>query len=217
MENIKILVADDHQLVIDGIKSLLEDTEGIVVVVVATNGKEAVAKLESKEVDIVLMDMDMPVMNGYDATGIISDKYPHIKVIALTMYNEKSLIQKMMDAGVSGYILKNIGKEELEQAIRIVNEGGEYYSSEIPITLSRPTPIEILSEKQQVTSFNQLTRREIEVLKLIAQGLSNSAIGEKLFISPRTVDTHRTNLMKKLEVHNIAGLIRLAIQNSLVE
>lgn len=235
MENIKILIAEDHQIVIDGIKALLEDVEGITVVGEAMDGRECIEKLEQLQVkrqqdpactdtigyetgvDIILMDIDMPVMNGYQATNIIQNKYPGVKVIALTMYNEKSLITKMLKAGACGYILKNIDKEELLEAIKTVNNGENYFSSEIPLTLSRPASEDILAKKQEDILISQLTQRELEVLKLIAQGLSNNQIGEKLFISPRTVDTHRTNLMQKLNVHNIAGLIKIAIQNGLVD
>lgn len=228
MENIKILIAEDHQIVIDGIKALLEDVEGITVVGEAMDGRECIEKLEQLQVkrqqdtdksgvDIILMDIDMPVMNGYHATRLIQNKYPRVKVLALTMYNERSLITKMLKAGACGYILKNIDKEELLEAIKTVNNGETYYSSEIPLTLSRPASEDILAKKQEDILISQLTQRELEVLKLIAQGLSNNQIGEKLFISHRTVDTHRTNLMQKLNVHNIAGLIKVAIQNGLVD
>lgn len=217
MENIKILIADDHQLIIEGIKTLLEDVEGITITDVATNGREVIEKLKYQEVDIILMDIDMPIMNGYEATQLVLKKYPHIKVIALTMYDEKALITKIVNAGASGYILKNIRKEELLKAITKVANGEKYFSNEILFTLSKPELKDIISEKQNNIPIVQLTQREIEVLKLITQGLSNKEIGEKLFISPRTVDTHRTNLMQKLNVHNIAGLIRYAIKNGLVD
>ncbi|MBW8051817.1 MAG: response regulator transcription factor [Cytophagales bacterium] len=235
MENIKILIAEDHQIVTDGIKALLEGVEGITVVGEAKDGRECIEKLEQQQVkrqqdpaspdaigdesgvDIILMDIDMPVMNGYQATKLIQNKYPSVKVLALTMYNEKSLITKMLKAGAYGYILKNIDKEELLEAIKMVNNGENYYSNEIPLTLSRPASEDILAKKQEDILISQLTQRELEVLELIAQGLSNNQIGEKLFISPRTVDTHRTNLMQKLNVHNIAGLIKVAIQNGLMD
>lgn len=216
MRAIKVLIADDHQLVIEGIRVLLADVKSIIIIGEAVNGKDCFEKLASIEVDVVLMDMDMPIMNGIDATQLIAKAYPDVKVIALTMYNEKALITKMLDAGAKGYVLKNISREELERAITTVNNGDEYLSAEIPITLSRPTTMGSASAGQG-NAFDQLTPREVEILTQIAQGLSNNEIGEKLFISTRTVDTHRTNIMKKLEVHNIAGLIRYAIQNGLIE
>ncbi|MBL4577553.1 MAG: response regulator transcription factor [Flavobacteriales bacterium] len=216
MQEIKVLIADDHQLVIEGIRALLADVENITVVGEAVNGKDCFEKLASIDADVVLMDMDMPIMSGIDATRLIAKTYPNIKVLALTMYNEKALITKMLEAGTVGYMLKNIGKEELQRAITTVNDGEQYFSSEIPITLSRPTTMNTIPEVQE-KALDLLTPRELEILVHIAEGLSNSEIGKKLFISSRTVDTHRTNLMKKLDVHNVAGLIRFAIQNDLIK
>ncbi|MBL4755673.1 MAG: response regulator transcription factor [Flavobacteriales bacterium] len=216
MQEIRVLIADDHQMVIEGIRALLADVENISIIGEATNGRDCFKKLAKIDADVVLMDMDMPIMSGIDATRLIAKTYPHIKVIALTMYNEKALITKMLEAGTEGYILKNIGKDELRLAIETVNNGEQFFSSEIPITLSRPTAVNTIPENQ-VDALTKLTKRELEILGYIAQGLSNNEIGEELFISSRTVDTHRTNLMKKLDVHNVAGLIRFAIQNDLVK
>lgn len=216
MKAIKVLIADDHQLVIEGIKSLLDDVATVFIIGEAVNGKDCLEKLGRMDANVVLMDMDMPIMNGIDATRVITTTYPDIKVIALSMYNEKALITKMLEVGAKGYLLKNVSKDELECAITTVYEGDEYFSTEIPFTLSRPTAMGSHSAGQR-NEIDQLTPREVEVLALIAQGLSNNEIGEKLFISARTVDTHRTNLMKKLKIRNIAGLIRCAIQNGLIE
>ena len=217
MTKIRVFIVDDHQIVLEGIKSLFENNDNIEVVDVAANGKQAIEKIDRCNVNIVLMNIEMPVMNGCEATQIITDKYPDIKVIAFTMYNERALINNMLNAGAKGYLLKNIGKKELVKAIIKVNKGEEYFSSEIPITLLKPLPQVLHKYKQLDILISHLTHRETEVLKHIALGMSNSEIGNELTISPRTVDSHRTNLMKKLSVHNIAGLIRYAIENQLID
>ena len=133
------------------------------------------------------------------------------------MFNEKSLINKMIDAGVSGYLLKSVGKEELYRAIKQVSDGKQYLSADIALSIAKPEYKDILSKQNTITPITPLSAREIEILKFIAQGLSNTEISKKLFISSRTVDNHRTNIMKKLDVHNIAGIIRYAIQNNIIE
>jgi len=217
MQKIKLMIVDDHQIVIDGIKSSLEEFGDILVVGEALNGKEALDKLARQQADIVLMDVDMPVMNGFETTCEIVKLYPTVKIITLTMFNEKSLINKMLDAGISGYLLKSVGKDELYKAIRQVGDGKQYLSADIALSIAKPEYKDILSKQNTITPITPLSTREIEILKFIAQGLSNTEISKKLFISSRTVDNHRTNIMKKLDVHNIAGIIRYAIQNNIIE
>lgn len=214
---IQIMVVDDHQIVIDGIKSSLEEYADINVIAEALNGKEALDKLARQQPDIVLMDVDMPVMNGYETTCEIVSRYPKVKIITLTMFNEKSLINKMLDAGVSGYLLKSVGKEELYRAIKQVFDNKQYLGGDITLSIAKPEYKDILSKQNKISPITPLSIREIEILKFIAQGLSNTEISKKLFISSRTVDNHRTNIMKKLDVHNIAGIIRYAIQNNIIE
>jgi two-component system response regulator NreC len=217
MQKIKLMIVDDHQIVIDGIKSSLEEYADILVIAEALNGKEALDKLARQQTDIVLMDVDMPVMNGFETTCEIVKQYPKVKIITLTMFNEKSLINKMLDAGVSGYLLKSVGKEELYKAIRQVADGNQYLGADIALSMAKPEYKDILSKQNKITPVTPLSTREIEILKCIAQGLSNTEVSKKLFISARTVDNHRTNIMKKLDVHNIAGIIRYAIQNNIIE
>lgn len=217
-KQIHIMIVDDHQIVIDGLKSLLSKIKNLLIVAEANNGKEAIEALNKTPVDIVLMDIEMPVMNGWDATKIITDNYPDTKVIALTTFSEKTIVKKMINAGASGYILKNIKKETLLEAIDAVHRGEQYFSSEIEFALLKPSSEEIIiPQKQASSSLNLLSPREIEVLKLIADGLSNTEIGTKLFISPKTVKAHRENIMKKLDLHNVVELVRYAINNSLIE
>ncbi len=216
-KRIQLMIVDDHQIVIDGIKSSLEEYADIIIIAEALNGKEALDKLARQQADVVLMDVDMPVMNGYETTCEILNRYPKVKIITLTMFNEKSLINKMLDAGVSGYLLKSVGKEELYRAIKQVYDNKQYLGGDIALSIAKPEYKDILSKQNKITPITPLSTREIEILRFIAQGLSNTEISQKLFISSRTVDNHRTNIMKKLNVHNIAGIIRYAIQNNIIE
>lgn len=215
MDEIRILIADDHQIIVDGIRALIEGTSGICVCATARNGREAVQKTALVNPTIILMDIDMPEMNGLEATKIITRDFPDVKIIILSMHHEKGLIKSMLEAGASGYLLKNSDQEELIQAIRKVASNQQYFSSDVTLSLLNKKTTK-LSAFQSDTKMAELTRREIEILKLIADGFSNKEIGEQLFISHRTVDTHRTNLMNKLEVNNIAGLIRYAISHGFV-
>ncbi len=208
MKNIRLILVDDHQIVLDGLKALLDDLDGFDCVATAENGQKALDLLQVFEVDVVLMDIDMPVMNGMEATRRIKKHHPKVKVISLTQHSERGMVRQLLDCGSDGYLLKNIAQDELADAIRKVNNGENVFSSEVALSLAGKA-IEKNSNGVEV----ELTERELEILALIAEGLSSKQIGEKLFISPRTVDTHRTNLMNKLEIHNIAGLIRFAFKN----
>lgn len=216
MKQINIMIVDDHQIIIDGLKALFNSVKNISVVAEANNGKDAIAILEKTPVDIILMDIEMPVLNGYDAATIITSKYPELKIIALTTYDEKFIVQKMITAGALGYILKNIDKEVLIKAINTVIKGETFFSSEIPIILSSHTSEETILPQTQSSYNSLLSPREIEILKYIANGLSNIEISQKLFISSKTVDTHRTNIMKKLNIHNVVGLVKYAIKSGLI-
>ena len=213
MKDVRILLVDDHQLIIDGLQSLLNDTEGIRVVSNSSNGKSAIELLEVLDVDVILMDIDMPIMNGLDAAKIIKQKHSSIKIIMLSMHSEKAMIKDLIQIGVDGYLLKNSSKEELINAIVKVSAGGQYFSSDVTLSLLIDDSSEIRGNSLKGVN---LTNREIEIIKLIAEGYTNKEIGEKLFISHRTVDSHRTNLMKKLEVNNVAGLISYAIKRGIV-
>jgi len=213
---IRIALADDHQLVLDGLKSLISEVEEFEFLAGVNNGKRLIEIVDSVSVDVVLVDIDMPLMNGLDAISDIKEKHDHVKCIALTMHNEKGMIQKMISIGADGYILKNIDRDELVEAIKKVHEGGKVFSEDVTMILAG-TRKDSKIDYQHAMVDESLTDREIEILKLIAEGYSNKEIGDKLFISHRTVDTHRTNLMKKLSIHNIAGLIRYAIKCGFVE
>ncbi|MEX2597226.1 MAG: response regulator transcription factor [Salibacteraceae bacterium] len=213
---IRIALADDHQLVLDGLKSLIQAVDGFSCVAEANDGKRLLDIIDSIQIDIALVDIDMPIMNGLQAIQEIKKRKPDVKCIALTMHNEMGMIKKVMQAGARAYILKNIDQEVLIEVIEKVHAG-----EIIPCQEYHETPgrhVNGSNPKFQNTTLNSpLSEREVEVLSMIAQGLSNKEIGEALFISHRTVDTHRTNMMKKLEVHNIAGLIRYALRSGYVD
>lgn len=211
----KILLCDDHQLIIDGLKNILQDQPTLTFAGEANDGAQALKILDVLAVDLVLMDIDMPGMNGLEATIQIKKTHPQTKVMILTMHDEPSLVRKIKDIGANGYMLKNADQEELLKAMDEVLQGKLHFPPEI-LNGTKPIKEESYSLRpSDALLISQLTEREIEILKQIAEGLSNKEIGDKLFISHRTVDTHRTNLMKKLDVHNIAGLIRFAIRNNL--
>jgi len=208
MSKINVLLTDDHQIIIDGLKSLLKNSDEIIVAAEANNGREALRILGLLSIDVLLMDIDMPVMNGIEALKEIRKQFRDVKVIILSMHNEAGMIKSLIDLGANGYLLKSCSQDELLGAIRKVASGQSYFSTDVTLALLKPANPEQKNE--------MLTERETEILKLIAAGFSNKEIGDQLFISHRTVDTHRTNLMKKLDVSNIAGLISYAIKNGIV-
>ena len=199
---IKIFITDDHYMVIEGIRSLLQYEEGIEWTGHAMNAVSCSAFLQQQRPDVIFMDINLPDKSGIDLCKEVKSKYPSIHIIGLSSFNQQSYIEKMMDNGASGYVLKNATREELREAIDTVMSGKKFLSDEAAITL----------EKNEDSKIPILTRREKEILGLIASGLTNQQIGEKLFISTTTVDTHRKNLLSKFEVKNTATLIRLAAQ-----
>ena len=212
-KEIRVLLVDDHQIIIDGLQSLLISEVGIRVISNANNGREALELLRVLDVDVVLMDIDMPVMNGLDAAKIVKEKYSNTKVIILSMHSEKAMVKDLIELGVDGYLLKNTSKDELIGAIKKVSEGGRYFSTDVTLSLLEK---ENTNKLNTTNSGIKLTAREIEIIKLISEGYTNKEIGDQLFISHRTVDTHRTNLMKKIEVNNVAGIISYAIKNGFI-
>ena len=212
-KEIRVLLVDDHQIIIDGLQSLLISEVGIRVISNANNGREAIELLRVLDVDVVLMDIDMPVMNGLDTAKIVKEKYSNTKVIILSMHSEKAMVKDLIELGVDGYLLKNTSKDELIGAIKKVSEGGRYFSTDVTLSLLEK---ENTNKLNTTNSGIKLTAREIEIIKLISEGYTNKEIGDQLFISHRTVDTHRTNLMKKIEVNNVAGIISYAIKNGFI-
>lgn len=210
---VRVIIADDHQMFIDGLKSMLEEIDGIEVVGEARNGQEAVALCDKEAVDIVIMDISMPVMDGIEATGVIKNQHPDIKVLGLSMFNDKNFIADILKTGASGYILKNTGKQELVNALSALQSGGSYLDTEVSATLLKSFTARD-SAKHMV---EKLSDREMEVLEEIAKGLTTQEIAKKLFISKNTVETHRKNLLYKLEAKNTAELITNAYKRRLFQ
>ncbi len=210
---IRVFLVDDHRIVSDGLKSLLATDETFSCVGIAINGADAIDMMQHLQVDVALVDIDMPVMDGIALTEHLKRERPELRVIILSMYDEAALVQRVMELGADGYLVKNCGRDELLLAIRDVHAGRKHFGSAL---------LESMLEQRQRTAANSgllkdMSERETEVLAALAEGLTNKEIGDRLFISPRTVDTHRTNLMKKLDTHNVAGLVRIAIKAGLVK
>lgn len=208
MSKIKIVIADDHKLIRDGITTLLKTDEQFEVIGEASNGEELITLLDNCLPDVILVDITMPKMNGIDAVAKLKKINPNLRFIILTMHDEGDYVMKSIQSGAHGYLLKNSDFEELQKAIKTVVDGGKYYNSVISNLM-----IENLSTiNEQKEDKPELTAREIEVLREVAEGLSTKLIADKLSISARTVETHRVNMMKKMNVHNTAELIKRSLQ-----
>ncbi len=211
---INILIADDHQLLIDGIKATLAGIEDINIAAEVYNGYQVLEKLESGlPVDIILMDINMPKLDGLICTKMVHKKFPHVRIIALSQYDEKRFVKQMVKNGASGYLLKDSGKDILVKAIRTVHGGESYYCERLSLRMISQE----LKMEDTKSLFPKLTDREIEILRLIGRELSSQEIADKLFISFHTVESHRANLMSKAGVKNTAGLIRWATENDFLD
>lgn len=213
MDEIKIFILDDHQMLIDGLKALLVNENSFEITGTSTNAKKALEMISRNMPDIVLTDINMPEMNGLEFTRTIKSKYPEIKVLALSMFGEKSTISEVLDAGASGYILKNTGKDELINALLKISAGGMFFSDEISAEMMKSLSERGLRKEDEKV---HLTEREKEIIQLIAKEYSNAQIGETLFISERTVETHRKNIFRKAGAKTVVGLIKFAIENKLI-
>ncbi len=214
MENkVKILIADDHEIFRKGLKVILNRLKYVDVVGEAVNGQEIIDMVRSQQVDIILMDIEMPDMNGIEATRKILSIKPDMKIVALTMFNDEQYIQDMLDAGAKGFLLKNITKQILDKAIKTIADGNNYYSDELFSFFTK----KIAGEKTPKTSDLALTKREQEILQLICEGLGNEEIANKLSISERTVVGHKSNLFAKTNCKNAPVLISYSIKNKLVK
>lgn len=217
MEKIKVLIADDHKIVRLGLQGLLSREEDMELVGEAENGHQVLELLATHVTDLVIMDIDMGNTNGIDTTRKVKELFSDVKVLALTMHEDQQSIVGMLQAGASGYLLKNAGRDELLTAVRAVVSGNNYFSGQVSATLLQAiTAMNTEKAKTKAERPHTLTERELEVLKMIAQEYSNGEIAEKLFISIRTVDTHRRNIIDKLQVKNTAGLVRYAIEKALI-
>jgi DNA-binding NarL/FixJ family response regulator len=206
---IRVFIVDDHPLVIEGIHALLQNEKIIEWGGHAMNAASCLGYFIGNTADVLLMDISMPGMDGIELCAVMKSRYPGVFILGLSTYSQGIFIKKMMENGASGYILKNTSREELMKAIRTVNDGGIYFSGEAGESLRE-------YQKSSVSKLPELSRREKEILGLIAEGYTNPQIAEKLFLSSFTVDSHRKNLLAKLDVKNTATLIRLAVERKLI-
>lgn len=211
---IKVLVADDHKVFRDGITSILNEVPDITVVGQASDGHDVLDQLRQIDPEVILMDITMKETSGIDTTSMVKRQYPDIKVLVLTMHSEPAYILKMLEVGADGYLLKEAGREEMIRAIRTVKQGDNYYSKQVNATLVEQLTRPKKSQKEK--KGIPLSKREQEILQLIAEEYSNGEIAKKLFISVRTVDAHRRNLLEKTGSKNTAGLVRYALAQGLI-
>lgn len=216
-DTIKLAIADDHKLFREGLVSIFRQEARIEVVLKAENGQDLLDKIASASPEVVLMDLEMPVLDGMKATELLKSTHPDIKILILSMYNQEPIILKMLNLGANGYLLKSAEPEELISAITTVKEKDYYFNDYINTVMLKGTKEKKNYSKVTLQNQETLTDRELESLLLICQGYSSSEIAEKLFISKRTVDFHRQNLMEKLAVKNTASLIVYAVRNDLVQ
>jgi DNA-binding NarL/FixJ family response regulator len=199
-----LLIADDHTLFIEGLSMLVSRIEDVHIVGDAKNGKQVIELCQSQKVDLILMDLEMPEMGGIEATEVIKRDFPNIKIVAVTMLNDYNTIKKALRSGMDGYVVKNLGIAELQNAIETVMNGQIYMSPEITTILA----LGVAGRKPNQAYVPDLTKREKEVIKLIIDGLTNELIAERLFLSPLTVSTHRKNVLSKLNLKNTAMLVK---------
>jgi len=204
---VRLFIVDDHFMVVEGIRSLLQEEPEVVWAGSAGNAAYCVSGIRETCPDVILMDINLPDRSGYELCREVREKFPHIKVIGLSNFNQASFIRKMLEAGASGYILKNASKKDLLKALRVVSMGGTFLDAEVARQL----------HQQQSGPNWVLTKREREVLQLIAEGLTNTEIGERLFLSTTTVDTHRKHLLLKMGARNSAEMVKLAFQHKVLE
>lgn len=217
MNKIRVLLADDHAILRTGLMHLLGEKDGIEVVGEAENGREAVQKAQELKPDIVLMDISMPVMNGMDATREIKKRDREIKVLVLTVHDNEEYISQAFQAGAAGYVLKKAADSDLVNAIEVV-AGGDYVLHPSVTRIMVENYIEKMGSVQEAAhNHNALTDREREILKLVAEGFTNREIAQSLYISVKTVDTHKANIMEKLKMHKRNELVRYAIEKGMMQ
>jgi len=215
LKKIKLVLAEDHTIVRQGLRSLLDHTEEFEIVGEAENGRQAVSLVEKLRPDVVLMDVSMPVLNGIEATRRIKKNFPEVKVLVLTMHDNEEYIFQILHAGASGYLLKKSAHRDLFDGIRAVSSGGSFLSPSISKKLVEDYVRRTRSEAD-LGEIQKLTPREREVLQLIAEGQSNREIAEDLYLSVKTVETHKAHLMDKLDLHNTADLTKYAIRRGII-
>ncbi|MGB4972094.1 MAG: response regulator transcription factor [Cyclobacteriaceae bacterium] len=207
------MIVDDHQMLIDGVKALLADQTEFQVVAESLSGIAALEILDNTEIDIIITDLNMPEMSGVEFIKKVKEHFPIIKILVLSMHSNRETISEILMSEAEGYILKNTGKQELLSALQRINNNSTFYSTEVmSLMLDK-----VKQDKKKEEAIEQLTERELEVLLLITDELSSEEIAEKLFISKRTVDSHRKNILSKTKVKTLVGLMKFAFQYGLVD
>ena len=217
-EKIRVLVSDDHDIVRYGICSVIGASDDIEVVSEAASGKEAIDQYKKVQPDVCMLDISMPELNGIETTRSLLELDKDARILILTMHINEEYLNQVLNAGASGYILKNSDRDELLRSIRSVYNGDQAFSRSISRLMTDRYVKNVRNpDTTPQDKVHQLTRRELEVIRLIAEGYTSHEISEMLYISPRTVDTHRSNVMNKLEIKNTAGLVRFALENDIIE
>jgi DNA-binding NarL/FixJ family response regulator len=213
MDNeVKIVIADDHQMFIDGIRSLLKKETQLNFVHEALNGEDAFSYIRKNKIDLLITDISMPGMTGTELTKKVKQEFPDIKVLVVTMFNDPAIINDILQSEAEGYILKNTGKQELIAAIEKIMDNGTFYSNEVMSLMLKHN-----KKKNSIADIKEeLTARELEILKLVCEEYTTANIAEKLFISPRTVETHRKKILEKTHSKTIVGLIKYAFENNII-
>jgi DNA-binding NarL/FixJ family response regulator len=215
MSSLRIILADDHHLFRDGIKSLLMDEESIEIVGEVSNGKELLELLKEVSADLIISDISMPEMNGIEACRIVKQNFPDIKFLILSMHNNEEFIKEAISMGTNGYLPKDISREELLKGIFAIKNGQDYFSEEISKTIMQSFIYKVKHEDDKKEEC--LTKREIEILKYVSEGYINKEIADLLNISIRTVDSHKNNIMNKLKLKSSIDMVKYAIKNNLVK
>ena len=213
-EGLRVIIADDHAVVRQGIRAVLEEVDGLEVVAEAGDGDEALALAQEKAPDVVVLDVTMPGKTGLEVAKELRDAGSGVRVLILSMHDEPEYVLEAVRAGADGYVLKDMAPAELRAAVTAVHEGREYFSGRVTHQLSVGLRQE-LEEEQRKSRLDSLTPREVEVLVMVARGLTNRGIAEELGISPRTVETHRERVMAKLRIRSVAGLTRFVVEHEL--
>ncbi|MDN5210887.1 response regulator transcription factor [Fulvivirgaceae bacterium BMA12] len=217
MKKIRLVLVDNHQVIIEGLRFLISHEPDIVIEGEASNSQEALGKIPVLQPDIVITDLSMPEMNGIELTEVVRERFPNVHVLILSRHEEEAYVKKAIGAGATGYLSKNISKEELVQAIREVGKGNLYFHTRIAQIITTELAVGIIKGTGQSAEKKNLTKRELEILKLIVDGYNSAQIGTKLLISKNTAENHRTNIMRKLGVNNTAGLVKFALKNNLID
>jgi DNA-binding NarL/FixJ family response regulator len=218
MNKIKIILVDDHRIVRDGIKALLSNEDNIVIIDEADDSDQLLAKLKHKKPDIIIMDISMPKLSGIELLKIVNEDYPNIKVLILSMYTNEEFVFSAIKSGAKGYLPKNTSRKTLIEAIIKINNNEEYFSDEISniILKSYVKNVRNTDENKQAQK-ELLTTREIEILRMFAEGKTNPEIAEKLFLSIRTVESHKNHIMQKLELKTTVDMVKFAIKNNIID